>query len=191
MTSMKQNNYVWKIKVSEVISFSLKLQNDHIWYYFIIHALTLYIATCYIVYLVINQTQLMHFLFLGICIMDLQAIFGEIGINDGHLLPINTNVFMLFVRLSKWVDPVNKFILWINCLKLVLGLSISICIIVMIKFNNTIQFICRSIISNQMLWFAQKVNEIKIENNPIFWQSISLYNQKMNSPVIPSDICQN
>ena len=54
MTSMKQNNYVWKTKVSEVISFSLKLQNDHIWYYFIIHALTLYIATCYIVYLVIN-----------------------------------------------------------------------------------------------------------------------------------------
>ena len=162
MTSMKQNNYFSKAKVSEVIFFSLKLQNDHIWYYFIIHALTLDIATCYIVYLAINQTQLMHFLFLGICIMDLQAILGKIGINDGHLLPINTNVFMLFIRLSKWVDPVNKFILWINCLKLVLELSISICIIVMIKFNNTIQFICRSIISNQMLWLAQKVIEIKL-----------------------------
>ena len=134
----------------------------YIWYYFIIHALTLYITTCYTVYLVINQTQLMHFLFLGICIMDLQAIFWEIGINDGHLLPINANVFMLFIQLSKGVNPVNKFILWINCLKLVLEVSISICIIIMIKFNNTIQFICRSIISNQMQWLVQKVIEIKL-----------------------------
>ena len=102
-----------------------------------IHALTLYIATCCTVYLVINYTQLMHFLFLGTCIMGLYAIFWKIRTNDGHLLPINTNVFMLFIRLSKWIDPVNKFILWINCLKLVLEVSLSICIIVLIKFNDT------------------------------------------------------